>query len=43
MQHLKIRPKRFVEVQDSISKEAQENNKEIQEDENQPALWWRTG
>jgi hypothetical protein len=42
MQHLKRRPKRCVEVQDSRPKEAQENSEEIQEVGSQPALWWRT-
>jgi hypothetical protein len=43
MQHLKRRPKRCVEVQDSRTKEAQGNNKEINEVDSQPTLWWRTG
>jgi hypothetical protein len=33
MQHLKRRHKRSVEVQDSRSKEAQENSEEIQEED----------
>jgi hypothetical protein len=41
MQHLKRRPKRHIEVQDSIPKEAQENSEEIQEESSQPTLWWR--
>jgi hypothetical protein len=43
MQHLKRRPKRCVEVQDSRSKEAQGNSEEIQEEGTQIALWWHTG
>jgi hypothetical protein len=38
MQHLKIRPKRCVEVQDSRLKEAQRNSEEIQEEGSQPVL-----
>jgi hypothetical protein len=42
MQHLKRRPKRCVEVQDSRSKEAKGNSEQIQEEGSQPALiWWR--
>jgi hypothetical protein len=40
MQHLKRRPKRCVEVQDSRPKEIQENSEEIQEVGSQPAHWW---
>jgi hypothetical protein len=43
MQHLKRRHKRSVEVQDSRTKEAQENSEEIHVEGRQPALWWRTG
>jgi hypothetical protein len=42
MQHIKRRPKRCVEVQDSRPKEAQENSKEIEEVGGQAALGWRT-
>jgi hypothetical protein len=38
MQHFKRRPKRSIEVQDSRSKEAQENSEEIQEVGSQPML-----
>jgi hypothetical protein len=38
MQHLKRRPKRSVEVQESRPKEAQENSEEIQEVGSQPTL-----
>jgi hypothetical protein len=43
MKHLKRRPKRCVDVQDSRPKEAQRNSEEIQEDDSQLALWWNTG
>jgi hypothetical protein len=43
MQHLKRRPKRCVEVQDSRPKEIQENSEEIQEVGSQPTHWWHTG
>jgi hypothetical protein len=41
-QHLKIRPKICVEVQDSRTKEAQGNNKKIHKVGSQPVLWWHT-
>jgi hypothetical protein len=42
MQHLKIRHKKSLKVQDSRTKEVQENNEEIHEVDSQPAHWWRT-
>jgi hypothetical protein len=43
IQHLKKRPKIYVEVQDSRPNKAQENSEEIQQVGSQPALWLRTG
>jgi hypothetical protein len=43
MQHLKRRHKKSIKVQDSITKEAQENSEEIHEVGCHPAHWWRTG
>jgi hypothetical protein len=43
MQHLKIRHKRCIEVQDLRTKEAQVNSEGIHEVGSQPAQWWRTG